>query len=258
MKTDAPRSPAAADAAPRVCAALTLAIAGDLRFLSHHNELRMLARAVVRAHWPLAYSQGFNPQPRLNIPLPRSVGVAATSQLALVELSEPRAADELAAGLRAALPEDCRLVDLICPAARATPHPRGMTYEVALEPGDATGLPEAIARVLAAPMLPVERGTGPGRPVRKLDVRPLLESLELEGGVLRMKLLVIGQNLARPTEIVLALGLAAEAYAHRLCRTAVKWDMELARPDDGPAADTRIELGQEENDRPLAQARTGS
>ncbi len=57
--------------AGRLRAALEFALAGDLRFLAHHDELRLLTRALVRAGWPLAYSQGFNPRPRLVLPLPR-------------------------------------------------------------------------------------------------------------------------------------------------------------------------------------------
>ena len=37
--------------------ALCFALDGALRFLSHHDELRMLTRALRRARWPLAASR---------------------------------------------------------------------------------------------------------------------------------------------------------------------------------------------------------
>ncbi|MBU0616609.1 MAG: DUF2344 domain-containing protein, partial [Planctomycetes bacterium] len=40
----------------RHAVACCFALGGDLRLLSHHDELRMLARALRRAGWPLAYS----------------------------------------------------------------------------------------------------------------------------------------------------------------------------------------------------------
>ncbi|GAF87148.1 unnamed protein product, partial [marine sediment metagenome] len=50
---------------------------GDLRFISHHDMLRLFARSLARAALPVRFSEGFNPHPRLSIPLPRPVGVAS-------------------------------------------------------------------------------------------------------------------------------------------------------------------------------------
>ena len=82
------RAPAGEQTAPCFRVALSYALNGELRYLSHRDELRMLTRALVRARWPLRYSRGFNPIPRLTLTLPRSVGTASECQLALVELRE--------------------------------------------------------------------------------------------------------------------------------------------------------------------------
>ena len=79
----------------RHAATMCYSLDGDLRFISHHDELRMLVRALTRARWPLAYSQGFNPKPRVVIPLPRSVGMASECVRATVQLKEPAATTEL-------------------------------------------------------------------------------------------------------------------------------------------------------------------
>ncbi|MCK4342628.1 MAG: TIGR03936 family radical SAM-associated protein, partial [Phycisphaerae bacterium] len=108
--------PTTAPAGERFRVAMEYALGGDLRFLSHHDELRLLARAVVRARWPVAYSRGFNPLPRLVVPLPRSLGTAAECQLALVDLGVPRRPEDLFASLSSALPAGCRLLRIIAPA----------------------------------------------------------------------------------------------------------------------------------------------
>src|SRR5688572_3594919 len=103
-------------------AVIEYAIDGDVRFLSHRDELRMLTRALVRSGWPLAYSHGFNPQPKLSIPLPRRTGIAAVPQLAVVELDTDCPADELFARLSAALPSAVPLIGLTFPLGAGTPH----------------------------------------------------------------------------------------------------------------------------------------
>jgi radical SAM-linked protein len=236
-----------ADSPDRRSRALVIyALDGDLRFLAHHDELRMLQRALVRAAWPLAYSHGFNPRPKLTVLLPRNLGTAAAEQVARVELSEPRSGDELFDSLAAQLPADCRLRRVITPAARATPHPRGAVYELELDGPDLNGRAERVASVLASSTAVVTRESAPGQPTRPFDVRPYIKQLELRGNVLCMELLFVEQRTARPAEIITALGLAADAYNHRVRRAAVHWDMELAGPE-GPASSERTTLGYEED-----------
>jgi radical SAM-linked protein len=45
----------------------TMGKAGHLRFVSHLDWMRMIQRALRRANLPLAYSQGFNPKPRIGL-----------------------------------------------------------------------------------------------------------------------------------------------------------------------------------------------
>jgi len=51
---------------PQWKARLTVQKQGSLRFISHLDWLRMLQRAIFRAGLPIAYSQGFNPTPRMS------------------------------------------------------------------------------------------------------------------------------------------------------------------------------------------------
>src|SRR3990172_12981655 len=60
-------------------------IDGDLRFISHHDTLRLFRRALARADLPVRFSEGFNPHPRIMIPLPRPVGIASRAEGLVVE-----------------------------------------------------------------------------------------------------------------------------------------------------------------------------
>ena len=46
---------------------------GRLKYISHLDLQRAVARMLVRSGLPIAYTEGFNPHPRLNIVLPLSV-----------------------------------------------------------------------------------------------------------------------------------------------------------------------------------------
>ncbi len=219
--------------------ALELAVTGDLRFLAHHDELRMLERALVRAGWPLAYSHGFNPRPHMSVPLPRNVGTAADTQLALVDLREPRSADELTASLAAVLPADYRLLRVLAPAPRRVPHVQTACYELELDAAGAAGLGPRIAELAARPTVVVQREYGPGRASRPIDIRPYLEQLQLEDCRLRIVLRCSEQRTARPSEVITELGLPATAYNGRLRRREVQWDFELFGPPSGPTAHER-------------------
>lgn len=241
------RSPSHAPPALRPRAAPEYAIEGDLRFLSHHDELRMLTRALVRSGWPLAYSQGFNPQPRLSIPLPRRTGIAAARQLAIVDLNAAMPADDLHARLAQALPAGVPLIAVTSPLTAGTPHATHAVFDVLIDPADQTELPARIAAALGEATLPLQRNTGPGKPLRTLDIRPFIQSLTLDGPRLRMALAFEGQLSARPAEILTVLALDPGRYECCARRVEVTWDMPIAVGPLRPGENTRNHLGQEED-----------
>jgi radical SAM-linked protein len=237
-----------AEGTKRCRAAVRCAVEGDLRYISHHDELRMLACALRRAHWPLRYSEGFNPAARLMLPAPRSVGMASDCQWALVELREQRDPKALWDSLAASLPAQCRLRELVVPTADGTPHPLGVAYEVELDPPDAETVAPQVARVLACNQLKIQRAGGEGKPPRCLDIRPYIETLVLDGLVLRLGLRYVQQRTARPSEVITELDLDADAYNHRVRRTEVAWDMELSGSGVEPVALEGTRLGKARQD----------
>src|SRR5574337_1790772 len=70
---------------------------GVLRFLSHLEVMRALGRALRRAGIAVAYSQGFNPQPKLSLALALPVGVEGRQELGDIELRAAMVPEELVA-----------------------------------------------------------------------------------------------------------------------------------------------------------------
>ena len=56
----------------------------EIKFISHLDIIRLWQRALHRAQIPLAYSEGFNPRPRISLAAPLAIGV--TSEVELMDM----------------------------------------------------------------------------------------------------------------------------------------------------------------------------
>jgi radical SAM-linked protein len=110
------------------------AMQGRLVYLSHQETLTLLGRALLRAGAPVVFSGGFNPRPRISIPLPRSVGTQSVAERCCAVLTSEEAVNCEALGSRldAQLPEGCTLQDVRCVEGKRTFHPCGVRYEFIL------------------------------------------------------------------------------------------------------------------------------
>lgn len=236
-------STATRGAAPRC--AIWFAIRDDLKYLSHQDEARVLERAMRRAGWPLKHSEGFNPKPYVSLPLPRPVGVASDCEWAWVELMEVVSPRELYERLAPTMPANAPLSQVHCPVPAAAPQATRVVYEAAL-PCPPADLSARIEALLAETRLLIQRDHGPHKPARPVDLRPFIESLTLDKGVLRCGLLVDRQQTARLAEILKALDLPSDALQPHARRVRVEWNIE-ARPANAWPPLERNNLGHEEN-----------
>jgi len=61
---------------------------GDMKYVSHLDLIRLFTRIFHRAELPLAYSEGFNPHPKMAVLLPLSVGFESKCEYIDVEFKE--------------------------------------------------------------------------------------------------------------------------------------------------------------------------
>lgn len=237
--TASAHQPASAPRPPAFRVAFQYALGGDLPYLSHRDELRMLRRALVRAGWPLRFSRGYNPMPWLSVPLPRRVGLASDCQLALTELSEPRGAPGLWDSLAATLPQACRLQTVKAPAPPGTPHPQAAEYAVALSAQATRAVAPAVERWQAILEMDEGRRSGEVNSPPTPKCQQYLERVAWDGSELRLRLRFVEQRTARPSEVLTEFGLAPDSggYAVRLCEVA--WNMEFS----GPILESRVSKG---------------
>ncbi len=61
---------------------------GDMKYVSHLDLIRLFTRIFHRADLPLAYSEGFNPHPKMSVLLPLSVGFESSCEYIDVEFRD--------------------------------------------------------------------------------------------------------------------------------------------------------------------------
>lgn len=203
-------------------------IGGALRFLSHAETSRVFQRACARAGIPVKYSAGFNPHPKLSLPLPRSVGVESDDELLVIRLEdEPRAVDgTYEARMRQALPAGIDLTG-VERVESGTFHARTADYLFCLRADRAAELADRLRQraqlVLAGESRIVERKLPADRKARRIDVRPFLQAIQpVERGVV-VRCNVTAAGSIRIDEILQLLELETEDLAAPIRRTAVEW-----------------------------------
>ena len=237
-------------------AAIRFRIAGVMRFLSHAETARVFQRACARAAIGVQYSQGFNPHPRMSLPLPRPVGVESEEELLVVKLCDDRdgapvesRAEREAAMKRALaeqLPEGIDVLAVNLVASSVPFHPQSAEYVLPVRGNEDADLAERlrdkIAKVMGSERCVVERTAAEGRATRSVDVRPFLQSIRLEGGTLIVQHRTGGTGSIRVEEIQQLFGLQTQDLAGPVRRTSVMWETtELQNTLKGPCMETRAE-----------------
>jgi radical SAM-linked protein len=199
---------------------------GDLRLVSHHDLLRCFERLLRRAEVPFHSTQGYNPKPRLGFPLSLGLGIVGNQEVAELDLDEDLQAEEVCERLARQCPPGLNIVRVTRLEPKARARVRRVGYRVAVPGNHLRGLAGRCAEVLAATTCPVER-TRPRR--RQFDLRPYLDSLQLQANELEIVLWITPLGSARPDEVLGLLGLGALLESGAVLeRTTVELEDECA------------------------------
>jgi radical SAM-linked protein len=202
-----------------------------VRFVGHLDLARAFDRAVRRADLPVSYSEGFNPRARISFAAPLPVGVQGEAEWCVIDLERPLPPAEVQARLAARMPPGIHLWGVeVRPRGKRSPTADVTQAEYQAVLGAGAPAPDelaaAIAAVLAAGTLPVERQTKRSEGVQ--DIRSGLLALELaqdEPPVIAMRVRIAEGQTAKPDEVLQALarqmGLPGSLRTDRLVRTAL-------------------------------------
>lgn len=206
---------------------ITFTMGGTLRFLSHAETLSLFQRAFVRAGINLRYSRGFNPRPKISLPLPRSVGVRADEDLLCVWLDvspSPFDPEQFKSDLLARLPHGLKLLSVRTAPPTTSFRPQSADYLFEIRPECLTHELTARAETLnRARAIVVSRRNHATARTRNIDLRPFLEHVELGQNHIAVRCKITDNGSVRVAEILELLGVSVECLDSPVRRTAVRW-----------------------------------
>ncbi len=170
---------------------------GRVRFLSHLDFMTLVHRAAVRAGVPIAFSQGFNPHPRIAFGPALSVGMESETEYFDMETGPPVDLLQATKSLNHSLPDGVRILESgIIP--KKAPSLSGSisryTYEVGVPAGYADGLKERVENFLSRASVIVEKEG------KQKDIRLCIESIvaERQAGADTIVITLVDQEQIKP------------------------------------------------------------
>lgn len=171
---------------------ITFSKQGALRYTGHLDLHKILERSLRRAKLPLAYSQGYHPQPKLSLAAALPLGFASRAEVMDIWLNE--VVEDVVSPLQANVPPGLTILEasrvderepslqsqvvaaeyqVEIKEERSSPEPAGGRSLNPTGPstGSGRGLDERIASIMASGSIPRERRG------KKYDLRPLIEAL---------------------------------------------------------------------------------
>jgi radical SAM-linked protein len=198
---------------------ITFSKQGALRYTGNLDLHKILERSIRRAKLPLAYSQGYHPQPRINLAAALPLGFSSRAEVLDMWLNEE--VESVAAVLQAQVPSGLTIlqaeqVDDREPSLQS--QVIGAEYQVEItEAEHGSGLSEKVASVMESESIPRVRRNKP------YDLRPLIEELTvIDENQLFMRLTAREGATGRPEEVLDELGIPIEDC--RIERTALIFD----------------------------------
>lgn len=156
---------------------ITFVKQGPLRYTGHLDLHKLWERAARRAELPLAYSQGFHPQPKMNMAAALPLGFSSRCEVMDLKLEHDIPLNDLATRLNSTLPSGLQVLDVEQVEERAPAlqtQVLSAEYEVTLTASiDRSELKRKIDSVIESKTLPRERRG------KMYDLRPLIEDLRL-------------------------------------------------------------------------------
>jgi radical SAM-linked protein len=207
---------------------ITFSKSGALRYIGHLDLHSLWERTVRRAGFPLSYTQGFHPGPRIQLASALPLGFIGCAEIVDLWIDESPGSSDLPfrESLQSSAPpglviSTVEVVDEHGPAlqTQVIAAEYGITL---LEPEAVLNLESRIAALLEAPSLSRERRG------KTYDLRPLIEHLEFipaeesSSPAIRMQLAAREGATGRPEEVLDVLGLPFESTRIERTRLILK------------------------------------
>ena len=169
---------------------------GSLQYISHLDLIRTLSKVLVRARFPLWYTEGFNPKPKISYAAPLSVGTESLCEYMDLRFTEYVGEAIVRETLNRNLTDEMRVFAVYYPQTKLT-ELTWLSYEIRLHTGGAGDeLAAACRAALSANPLIIRKQGKAGE--REVDIRPAIRSFSVvaEGGELLLRCVLRADSAA--------------------------------------------------------------
>ncbi|MBN1796588.1 MAG: DUF2344 domain-containing protein [Sedimentisphaerales bacterium] len=206
--------------------AVRFRIFGDMRFLSHSQTLRFFQRACVRADMELYYSRGFNPRPKLSLPLPRNVGVESEDELLCVKVNangDEADCEDILKKLKSQMTDGVELLSAEILTDNRVFGKGAVAYRIDINQENEKELDERIRDLLNKDSVKVKRQANTKSKGKEVEIRSYLKSLEQKDNKIIIDCIFGPAGTIRVDEILGLLGLKMEQLAGPVKRLKIIW-----------------------------------
>lgn len=180
---------------------------GRMRFASHRDFSRAFERALRRAQLPMAFSEGFNPRPKISYAGAAPTGTSSAAEFLEISLVEPINPESAKTALNQALPvgfdiESVANAEGLEPLAEIL---QASQWRIELPGVSLDEAKHAVEAFLAQTEIPVERLTKKG--IRVFDCRSVVQRLTIDFDQCAILDLVVRHETpsVRPDDVLLGL-----------------------------------------------------
>lgn len=182
-------------------------VKGALAFLSHLEMMRLWQRAMLRCHLPIAWTQGFNPRPKLSLGPARNVGIEGLSEYLDAEFQGIVKSAELVEKLNEILPAGVAVLKV-----REIPQGTKMLeavinealYKITFLKGIPSDGEAKVAALMASESCPYIRKSPKGE--KEIDLRSYILNMEISGDTLMLSVKTGPGGSLRVAELLTVLG----------------------------------------------------
>jgi radical SAM-linked protein len=180
---------------------------GKMRFLSHHDLMRLFERALRRTGLPLRMTEGYNPHPIIAFPTALGLGIESLDEILEFELTSWTSPKGIEKQLGEQLPQGVTVASAEAFDRKQRSFVDFVEYEAAC-PGQEEGAAGRIRAFLALKECPVERVSDKGS--KTVEIRQYVMALDAENDRIYLRIRITDQGTAKPEEVLRAIGLRVD------------------------------------------------
>ena len=180
---------------------------GRMRFLSHHDLMRLFERALRRTGLPLRMTEGYNPHPVIAFPTALGLGIESLDEILEFELTSWTSPKGIEKALGEQLPEGVTVASAEAFDRKQRSYVNFVEYQASC-PGQGEGIDDRIRAFLALKECPVERVSDKGS--KTVEIRQYVMALDAENDVLYLRIRITDQGTAKPEEVLRSVGVKVD------------------------------------------------